>query len=69
MKKLTLDLIESSCSFEELLLKPASNLKCLRQFYILNKDVSSYNSMMYLVKDSVLLSGKEELWSQFVDSK
>lgn len=67
MKKLTVDLIESSTSLEDLQ-KPASNLKALRQFYINNNDVNSYNSWMYHVKDSVLLSGKEELWSQFIDS-
>jgi len=49
--------------------KPASNLKVLREFYINNNDVKSYNTLMYLVKDSVLLSGKEGMWSQFIDSK
>jgi len=49
--------------------KPALNLKVLREFYINNNDIKSYNNLMYLVKDSVLLSGKEGMWSQFVDSK
>lgn len=68
MKKVTVELIESSCSLEELK-KPASNLKALREFYIDSKDANSYNTWMYLVKDSVILSGKEELWSQFIDCK
>lgn len=68
MKNITLDLIESSTSMEDLE-KPASNLKVLREFYIHDNDVKSYNNFMYLVKDSVLLSGKEEMWSQFIDSK
>lgn len=68
MKKITVDLIESSTSLEELK-KPALNLKELRQYYIYNKDVNSYNNWLYHVKDSVLLSGKEEMWSQFIDSK
>lgn len=68
MKKLTVDLIQSSSSLEELN-KLISNVKALRQFYLHNKNVSSYNNWMYLVKDSVLLSGKEEFWSQFIDSK
>jgi len=49
--------------------KPALNLKVLRDFYINNNDIKSYNNLMYLVKDSVLISGKEGMWSQFVDSK
>jgi len=68
MKYITLDLIESSTSLDDLK-KPASNLKVLREYYINNNDVKSYNSFMYLVKDAVLLSGKEEIWSQFIDSK
>lgn len=68
MKNITLDLIESSTSMEDLE-KPASNLKALREFYIHDNDVKSYNNLMYLIKDSVLLSGKEEMWSQFIDSK
>lgn len=68
MKQITVDLIESSTSLEDLK-KPASNLKVLREHYIHNNDVKSYNNLMYLVKDSVLLSGKEEMWSQFIDSK
>lgn len=68
MKHITLDLIESSTSMEDLE-KPALNLKVLREFYINNNDIKSYNNLMYLVKDSVLLSGKEGMWSQFVDSK
>lgn len=68
MKNITLDLIESSTSMDDLK-KPASNLKVLRDFYIHDKDVKSYNNFMYLVKDSILLSGKEEMWSQFIDSK
>lgn len=68
MKKRTIDMISSSLSLEELK-KPALNLKALREFYIYNKDVNSYNNLMYLVKDSVLLSGKEKIWSQFIDSK
>lgn len=68
MKKITVDLIESSTSLEELK-KPALNLKELRHYYIYNKDVNSYNNWLYHVKDSVLLSGKEEMWSQFIDSK
>lgn len=68
MKNLTVNLIESSCSFEELK-KPASNLMALRQFYIHNNDFKSYNDWMYLVKDSILLFGKEKMWSQFIDSK
>jgi len=68
MKKLTIDLISSSISLEELE-KPALNLKALRQFCIYNKDVNFYNELMYLVKDSILLSGKEKIWSQFIDSK
>ncbi|XP_025192317.1 X-ray repair cross-complementing protein 5-like isoform X2 [Melanaphis sacchari] len=67
MKHITLDLIESSTSMEDLE-KPASNLKVLREFYINNNDVKSYNNLMYLVKDSVFLSGKEGMWSQFVDN-
>uniref|UniRef100_A0A2S2PJQ8 X-ray repair cross-complementing protein 5 n=1 Tax=Schizaphis graminum TaxID=13262 RepID=A0A2S2PJQ8_SCHGA len=67
MKHITLDLIESSTSMEDLEI-PASNLKVLREYYIKNNDVKSYNTLMYLVKDSVLLSGKEEMWSQFIDS-
>ncbi|CAI6375950.1 unnamed protein product [Macrosiphum euphorbiae] len=67
MKNITLDLIESSTSMKDLE-KPASNLKALREFYIHDNDVKSYNNLMYLVKDSVLLSGKEEMWSQFIDS-
>lgn len=69
MKNMTINLIESSMSLQELILKPVSNLKALRQFYIHNKDVNSYNNWMYHVKDSVILSGKEEIWSQFIDSK
>jgi len=46
--------------------KPASNLKVLKDFYIHDNDVKSYNNCMYLVKDSILLSGKEEMWSQFI---
>lgn len=69
MQRLTLDLIQKSTSLQELKEKPASNLKALRQFYIFNKDVSSYNEWMYNVKDSVFLSGKEDIWSQFIDSK
>jgi len=68
MKHITLDLIESSTSLEDLE-KPASNLKVLREHYIYNNDVKSYNNLMYLVKDAVLLSGKEEMWPQFIDSK
>lgn len=68
MKTITVELIESSTSFDELKI-PASNLKALRQFYIHNLDVNSYNSWMYHVKDSVLLSGKEKMWSQFINSK
>lgn len=68
MEKLLVNLIESSSSLEELK-KPASILMALRQFYIHNNDVNSYNTWMYHVKDSVLLSGKEEMWSQFIDSK
>jgi len=68
MKKLTVELIEGSSSLEELK-KVSSNLKALRQFYIHNKNVSSYNNYMFHVKDSVLLSGKEEMWTQFIDSK
>lgn len=68
MKHITLDLIESSTSMEDLE-KPALNLKVLREFYINNNDIKSYNNLMYLVKDSVLISGKEGMWSQFVDSK
>lgn len=68
MKKLTVNLIESSASLKELE-KPASNLKALRQFYIYNNDINSYNSWMYHVKDSFIFSGKEKLWSQFIDSK
>ncbi|KAF0760985.1 X-ray repair cross-complementing protein 5-like isoform X3 [Aphis craccivora] len=67
MKHITLDLIESSTSMEDLE-KPALNLKVLRDFYINNNDIKSYNNLMYLVKDSVLISGKEGMWSQFVDS-
>lgn len=69
MKNVTINLIESSMSLQELILKPVSNLKALRQFYIHNNDVNSYNNWMYHVKDSVILSGKEEIWSQFIDSK
>lgn len=68
MKKLLVELIESSSSLEELK-KPASILMALRKFYIHNNDVNVYNTWMYHVKDSVLLSGKEEMWSQFIDSK
>ncbi|VVC41107.1 Ku70/Ku80, N-terminal alpha/beta,SPOC-like, C-terminal domain,Ku70/Ku80 C-terminal arm,von Willebrand [Cinara cedri] len=67
MKTITVELIESSTTLDELK-KPASNLKALRQFYIHNKDINSYNNWMYHVKDSVLLSGKENMWSQFIDS-
>lgn len=68
MQKLTVELIESSSSLEELK-KPASNLKALREFYIFNKNVNLYNDWMFHVKDSVLLSGKRAMWSQFIDSK
>lgn len=68
MKDITVDLIESSTSFDDLE-KPVLNLKALRQFYIYNKDINSYNTWMYHVKDSILISGKEEMWSQFIDSK
>lgn len=68
MKKLTIDLILLSISLEELK-KPVLNLKALREFYIYNKDVNSYNKFMYLVKDSIVLNGKEKMWSQFIDSK
>lgn len=68
MKTITVELIESSTSFDDLI-KPASNLKALRQFYIHNMDVNSYNNWLYHVKDSVLLSGKNKMWSQFIDSK
>lgn len=68
MKNITLDLIESSTSMEDLE-KPTLNLKALREFYIHDNNVKSYNNCMYLVKDSVFLSGKEEMWSQFIDSK
>lgn len=69
MQRLTLDLIQKSTNLQELKEKPASNLKALRQFYIFKEDVNSYNEWMYQVKDSVLLSGKEDIWSQFIDSK
>jgi hypothetical protein len=68
MKKLLVDLIESSSSLEELK-KTAPILRALRQFYIHNNDVYFYNTWMYHVKDSVLLSGKGEMWSQFMDSE
>lgn len=68
MELMTVELIESSSSIEELK-KVSSSLKALRQLYIHNKDVSSYNNYMYHVKDSVLLSGKEEMWTEFIDSK
>lgn len=68
MKNLLVELIESSSNLEELK-NTAPMLKALRQFYIHNNDVFFYNTWMYHVKDSVLLSGKEEMWSQFIDSK
>lgn len=68
MKQITVELIQSSISLEELK-KLVPNLMALRQFYIHHINVGSYNNWMFLVKDSVLLSGKEEMWSQFVDSK
>ncbi|XP_050440510.1 X-ray repair cross-complementing protein 5-like [Adelges cooleyi] len=67
MKNLTVSLIESSSSLEELE-KPVSTLKTLREHYVYNKDVNSYNNWMPHIKDAVLLSGKEELWPQFIDS-
>lgn len=67
MKNLTVHLIETSSSLEELE-KPVSTLKALREFYIYNKDINSYNNWMYYVKDSVLLSGKREMWPQLIES-
>jgi len=68
MQYITLSLIERGESQEDLM-KPLSNLKVLRKYYIENNDVKSYNDFMYLVKDAVLISGKEDMWSKFTVSK
>lgn len=50
-------------------MKPIANLKALREYYIINNDVQSYNNFMHHVKDAILLSSNEDVWSKFINSK
>jgi len=68
MQNITLNLIEFSTSLEDLK-KPVDTLKALREYYIINNDAKSYNNFMHLAKDAVLISGKEDMWPKFINSK
>jgi len=50
-------------------MKPIATLKALREYYIINNDVEPYNNFMHLVKDAILISGNEDVWSKFINSK
>lgn len=68
MQYATLNLIELGTLLEDLM-KPIATLKALREYYIINNDAKSYNNFMYLVKDTVRISGKKDMWSKFINSK
>ncbi|XP_060859958.1 uncharacterized protein LOC132937144 isoform X2 [Metopolophium dirhodum] len=67
MQYVTLNLIKFSTNLEDLM-KPVATLKALREYYIINNDEKSYNNFMHLAKDAVLISGKEDMWSKFINS-
>ncbi|XP_022177916.1 X-ray repair cross-complementing protein 5-like isoform X2 [Myzus persicae] len=67
MQYITLNFIERSKNLEDLI-KPVSTLKALREYYIANDDVKSYNNFMHLVKDAVLITSKEDMWPKFIES-